>query len=353
MSRPGGERPTSCVRVPAEWEPRESVWLTWPHNRDTWPTSGLPAARAAFARFAAALTRYETVDLIVADAATRTAASDAIAAAGGRLESIRFHRFATNDSWVRDTAPIWLVDPGGRRRATLWTFNAWGGKYPPWDEDAATGQRIAEAAGDAVDVTGVVLEGGSVEFDGRGTVLTTRSCLLNANRSPGRTAGQMEAVLARWLGAREVVWLDAGIAGDDTDGHIDDIARFGPGGVVLTGISTNPEDPNEHRLRRNAEALADFCSRTGRTLVPLPMPQPLVVAGDPLPATYLNFLSGPRAIYVPSFGDRSDAEAAAVLGCVFADRDVISVNCRVLVEGLGGLHCLSAQMPERRRRPAR
>jgi agmatine deiminase len=331
-------------RWPAEWEPHEATWLVWPHNPETWP-GRLHEAQAAFAHFVRELSAREPVRLLVPDGERELAARVVLSSEGVDVERVAYHRVATNDSWLRDTGPIFLVRAGESALADF-GFDAWGRKYPPWDLDDAVPRAVEEITGLPRFEAGFVLEGGSVDGDGAGTVLTTESCLLNANREAGRTREQMERRLGDWLGAREVVWLADGIAGDDTDGHVDDIARFvGPGTVVAVEAEQGHEDravlgENLARLRAARDAAGKPLS-----VATLPSPPPLVVDGLRCPASYANFLLVNGAALVPTFGVREDQRALAVLRELLPSREVVAVPAVDLVQGLGALHCLSQQQP--------
>lgn len=327
------------MRWPAEWEPHRATWLAWPHTPDTWP-GHLAAARSEYIEIVRALQGREAVELVVDDEAAEAGARAALAEAGVDADAgIRFHHFPTNDVWLRDSGPIFVED-AGKPLALDFGFDAWGGKYPPWDLDAALGAHIASAAGFPARRPGFVLEGGGIDGDGQGTILTTESCLLNPNREhPPRTRDQMEARLAEWLGAKRVVWLGEGIEGDDTDGHIDDCARFvAPGVVVAARAETGPDVARLAENRQRLEA-------AGLEVHDLPMPPPHRIDGQWCPASYANFYLANGAVLVPVFGASTDARALDLLCDLLPGRDVIGVPCKTLVLGLGAIHCLSQQEP--------
>jgi agmatine deiminase len=326
------------VRWPAEWEPHRATWLAWPHAPTTWP-GHLAEAQTEYTGIVRALQGHEAVELLVRDAAMEESARKQLQRGGVDLErGVRFHHVPTNDSWLRDTGPIFVEDDAGLRRALAFRFNAWGGKYPPWDLDDAVGSAVAALAGVACEGLAFVLEGGSIDGDGAGTILTTESCLLNPNRE-ARTRTQMEERLARWLGARRVVWLGEGIAADDTDGHIDDCARFVAPGVVVAARADS--GPDQEVLAENRRRLV----AAGLAVHDLPMPPVHRVGGEACPASYANFYLANGAALVPTFGAASDARALDVLRDVLPGREVIGVPCRTLVLGLGAIHCLSQQEP--------
>jgi agmatine deiminase len=328
------------VRWPAEWEPHRATWLAWPHNPGTWP-GHLAAAQIEYAGIVRALQGRELVELLVGDAAMEESARKQLAAAGVDPDrGLRFHHVPTNDSWLRDSGPIFVEDDTGMRCALAFGFNAWGGKYPPWDLDDRVGATIAELAGLACGELAFVLEGGSIDGDGAGTIVTTESCLLNPNREASpRTRAQMEQRLARWLGARRVIWLEGGIEADDTDGHIDDCCRFVAPGVVVAAHADASADAAILAANRRHLVAA------GLEVHDLPMPPAHRVGGEACPASYANFYLANDAALVPVFGAASDERALAVLRDVLPGREVIGVPCQTLVLGLGAIHCLSQQEP--------
>jgi agmatine deiminase len=272
--------------------------------------------------------------------------------AGGvpRDADVAFVIEPTNDSWVRDYGPIFVVrGEGARRERALIDFgyNAWGGKYPPWQLDDAIPTRLAPSLGVPCFAADFVLEGGSIDGNGRGTVLTTENCLLHPNRGAGRSREQMEQRLADWLGARQVLWLGEGVAGDDTDGHVDDITRFVDAGTVVTVVEEDASDANAAALAANLRRLRGMRDAAGKPLAiaTLPMPPPLHVAGQRVPASYANFYLGNGVALVPTFGAATDARALAVLREVLPGREIVGVRCEELVYGLGAIHCLSQQEP--------
>ena len=331
-------------RWPAEWEEHRATWLVWPHNPETWP-GRLERAQGAFAAFVRELCEREPVQRLVGDAAMELEARVVLGSQGVDADRVGYHHVATNDSWLRDSGPIFVTRED--ERALLdFGFDSWGRKYPPWDLDDAVPRALERITGLPRFEAGFVLEGGSVDGDGAGTLLTTESCLLNANREPGRTREQMERRLADWLGARQVVWLADGIAGDDTDGHIDDIARFvSPGTVVAV---TADEGRSDHAvLAGNLARLRSARDAAGKPLAiaTLPSPPPVVLGGLRCPASYANFLLVNGAALVPTFEAREDERALAVLRELLPTRDIVPVPARELVLGLGALHCLSQQQP--------
>jgi agmatine deiminase len=332
-------------RWPAEWEPHRATWLAWPHNPETWP-GALREADAVFGDIAAALAQSEALEILVPDAEVEERARAQLQRAGAPVARIRFHPVPTDDSWIRDTGPIFLTGASGLA-AVDFRFDAWGGKYPPWERDDAVGAEVARRAGAELFSASFVLEGGSIDGDGEGTLLTTESCLLEARKEPERDRGMMEERLAAYLGASQVIWLTGEVVGDDTDGHVDDLARFVAPGLVVAGREANPKDPNHGPLEENLSRLARARDARGRPLeiVELPMPSPVLVNGERCPASYLNFYVANQRVLVPTFDVPEDARALAILSELFDGREIAAIPARTLVMGFGAIHCLTQQEP--------
>jgi agmatine deiminase len=334
-------------RMPAEWERQEAVWLSWPHNRETWP-GNFRLIPAVFAGIAAQISFREKVRINIAGRHQKRALS-LMGKAGADLANVEVFDHPTNDAWCRDHGPIFVRSPRtGEVALTDWKYNAWGGKYPPFDLDNRIPARIGRALGLRMFRNGMVLEGGSIDVNGRGLLLTTEACLLNPNRNPGLTRGQIERNLGDFLGVDTVLWLGDGIAGDDTDGHVDDMTRFFSEAGMVTEVERKPRDPNHGALEENLERLRSMRTPSGGrfTVVELPMPAPCLHRGQRLPASYANFLVINGAVLMPAFRQpRRDREAAEVLASCFPGREVIPIDCLELVRGLGTLHCISQQQP--------
>jgi agmatine deiminase len=347
-SKPKIETPAALgFRMPAEWEPQAAVWLSWPHNYATWPGRFRPVPYA-FAKFVTQISRFEDVRLNCA-ARLQPRARRLCAAAGADMARVFFYEHPTNDAWCRDHGPIFVRnDRTGAVAVTDWAYNAWGGKYPPYGLDDRIPSRIAARLGLRRFVNRMILEGGSIDVNGRGLLLTSEQCLLNPNRNPGLSRAQIERNLRDFLGVRTVLWLGEGIAGDDTDGHIDDMARFYRPDGILACVEPDPRNPNHKILAENFERLRGFRTPAGGkfALVGLPMPRTLAFAGRPVPASYANFLVINGAVLVPQFRQaRRDAAAREIVGACFPGRDVVGIDCSDLIWGLGALHCLSQQQP--------
>ena len=348
MSADHAETPSARgYRQPAEWAPHEATWLSWPHNRDSWPGvfAGVEPAMVEFVR---ALALCEPVYINVLDADHERHVRKLLASAVAP-ERVRLYRFPTNDAWARDHGAIFVTRPAldEPRLAVDFDYNAWGGKYPPFDLDREIGRQMAEALGvPRYAKPGIVLEGGSIEVNGEGALLTTEQCLLNPNRNPTLTRADIERLLRDCFGVTEILWLGEGIEGDDTDGHIDDLARFVAPRTVVTVMEPNRADPNHAPLEANRRLL-DGLTVGGRrlTVVELPMPEPQYLEDQRLPASYANFYIANGAVLVPTFGCPADEVACATLRDSIPGRRVVPVDCRVLIAGLGALHCLTQQVP--------
>ena len=334
-------------RLPAEWEPQAAVWLSWPHRRSTWP-GRFETVPPAFARLVAAISRFEEVHV---NAALRLQprARRLCAEAGADLARIMFHDHPTDDAWCRDHGPIFVKHRRtGEVALTDWRFNAWGGKYRSFDHDDAIPGHVARALGLRRFRRDMILEGGSIDGNGRGLLLTSEQCLLNPNRNPELSRTDIERALREILGVRRVLWLGEGIAGDDTDGHVDDVARFFRADAIVAAMEPDPRDANHRPLRDVWERLESFRTPAGKRfeLVPLPMPRAFGFEGQRVPASYANFLVINGAVLVPTFRQpKRDAEARAVLTACFPGREVVPVDCRDLIWGLGAIHCLTQQQP--------
>jgi agmatine deiminase len=331
--------------MPPEWAPHAATWLSWPHNRATWP-DGLEGAEAALAEGVAALAEGEDIRINVQDAGHAAHVHTLLA---GRVppERLALEPIPTDDAWVRDHGAIIVHGADGRRVALDFRFNAWGGKYPPFERDDAVAARMAQALGLECLSIDMVLEGGSIDVNGAGALLTTEQCLLHPNRNPRLGRADIEARLARYLGARAVIWLGEGIAGDDTDGHVDDIARFVAEDLVVTAVERALSDVNYQPLQRNLQRLRAARLPDGRPLrvMELPMPEPLYRGGERLPASYANFYIGNGVVLVPVFDCPSDRAAVEILAACFPGRRAVPIDSRALVVGLGAFHCLTQQVP--------
>ena len=332
-------------RWPAEWEPHRATWLAWPHRLDSWPGHFDPV-RPQMAKFVRAVADFERVNLLAGGYDVMHSARLWV----GDHPNVALQNIPTDDAWCRDYGPVFLQATDESPPALIdWQYNAWGGKYPPFDQDNAVPQRIAKLMGYQRFAPGIVLEGGSIEGNGAGLLLTTERCLLNPNRNPGMTRQQIERTLHDFLGVKKAIWLSGdGMAGDDTDGHIDQLARFVGPDTVVAAVEDDPADENYGPLQENYVLLQTATDLQGRRLqvVPLPMPRPKFQSDQRLPASYCNFYLANGVCVVPQFDDPADEQAVAVLRSLLPDRQVIGLPALDLNFGLGAFHCLSQQQPE-------
>ena len=342
-------------RMPAEWAPHLATYLVWPHNLDTWPGKFEPV-QPAYAKMAAAITEFEPIRVLVKSADEIEPVRGLIRSAVSRAELMNRVELIvepTNDSWIRDHGPIFVNkisdgDDGPAQIALDWIFNSWGEKYGAYDLDDAIPRKLGARYGFEVIEPGIVLEGGSIDVNGEGLLLTTESCLLNRNRNPHLSQAAIEEYLMTYLGVSHVLWLGDGIAGDDTDGHIDDLARFATPHTIVTVIEDDPSDANYHVLQANLkrlQAMRDEHRRPFR-IETLPMPTPVVYDDTRLPASYANFYIANSGIIMPTFDCEADATAMRTLQRLFPSRRVIGVPSIDLVWGLGAVHCLTQQHPD-------
>lgn len=338
--------------MPAEWEPHRATWLAWPHHSADWPGK-FAAIPWIYAEITRHLTQCENVCLLVADAKMERRAHRILRKAGVNMGRVDFYQIPTDRVWTRDYCPLFVVNEAGEVVLTDWHFNGWA-KYPNWQQDDAVSSRVAELLGRAIHqpiVRGkrVVLEGGSIDVNGSGLLLTTEECLLSLvqARNPILSQSEIESVLCSYLGIEKVLWLNRGIAGDDTHGHVDDLARFVNERTVVIASEDDPNDENYVPLIENMERLRSMTDQSGRKLevVPLPLPDPVVFAGQRLPASYANFYIANDRVLVPTFNDPMDRIALGILADLFPGRLVVGIHSVDLVWGLGTLHCLSQQEP--------
>ncbi|MDH7509683.1 MAG: agmatine deiminase family protein [Methanolinea sp.] len=330
-------------RMPAEWEPHQGVWLSWPVDNGTF--SDLKAVEKAYVHMIRALLGRERVYLLVQDSGMESRVRDLLAREGVPGGYVRFLVYPYADVWFRDYGPTFLVHGGDPSLAMVnWTFNAWGGKYPELVPDNRIPEFIEKELMIPSFVPGMVLEGGSIETDGRGTLLVTEQCLLHKNRNPALSKGEIEEKLRAYLGVSRVIWLRGGIAGDDTDGHIDDVARFTSPGTVVCAVEDDPHSENWSILQENLALLKGATAHDGRPLsiVPLPMPE---TGKEVLPASYTNFYIGNGVVLVPTFNDPADKTALRILESLFPGRVVVGIDCSAMITGMGAIHCVTQQFP--------
>jgi agmatine deiminase len=334
--------------MPAEWMPHRATWLAWPHNRETWPTQ-LETVRELWVRMMQALAEGEQVVLLVNDEQTREDVIARLKEVGAAMDNISILKMATVDVWMRDYGPTFLTRGANENPLAVndWIFNGWGRKYRAYEDDDRVARDMATLLQVPVFNHSVVLEGGSIEVNGAGTCLTTEQCLLNRNRNPDMSRGEIEQFLKDALGVSHLIWLGEGIIGDDTDGHIDDIARFINPMTVVCVLETNSKDENYAPLQENYERLQGARDQNGHRLsvVTLPCPGPVDYEGLRLPASYANFYIANEGVLAPVFDDPNDYKALGILQELFPERRVVGLPCKALVAGLGAIHCVTQQEP--------
>jgi agmatine deiminase len=335
-------------RMPAEWEPHRACWLSWPRNLETWPDQ-LESVKDIWAQMIRAISPEEEVCLLVNDEVAQAEAAKRLVDVGAVMEHVSFHRISTVDVWIRDYGPTFIVrnEAGSPLAFNDWIFNAWGEKYESYMRDDSVAREIARLLGVPVFAHEMVLEGGSIDVNGCGTCLTTERCLLNPNRNPDRSRSEIERSLRDALGVDHLIWLGSGIAGDDTDGHVDDIARFVNPTTVVCALEEDPSDENYDPLRENYERLQGARDQGGSklTVVPLPLPGKVLYEGARLPASYANFYISNGAVLVPIYGHPNDHVALGILRDLFSGRKVVAIPCAPLLVGLGAIHCVTQQEP--------
>ena len=334
-------------RFPAEWEPHAGTWIAWPHKPETWPGKFEPIP-AVWQQFVSTVSRFEPVHIACGGEAVMKQAREMVGSYPGAI----LHDWQTNDVWARDHGPMFLVgqSPDGKPLPPAlvdWQYNAWGGKYPPFDLDNEIPRRVADLLGFRRFEPGIILEGGAVEGDGNGTILTTEECLLNPNRNRNLSRTDIEQYLADYCGTRKVLWLGRGIEGDDTDGHIDELARFVAPQTVVCAIEENPHDFNHEPLHENFCRLREMTDADGRKLevIPLPMPTPMHHEDQRLPASYMNFYIANEVVVVPVFDQPTDRVVLERLRQLFPTRQIIGIYAVDLFWGLGAFHCITQQQP--------
>jgi len=333
---------------PAEFAPHAATWLSWPHKEASWPGK-IQSIFPAYSEFIKYVAMGEEVHINVSDEKMKSFALGHLENSGVNLDNVFFHFFPTNDAWCRDHGPAFLVNPEAQAKKILvkWNYNAWGDKYPPYDLDNQIPISIAEFRNIPSFKPDIIMEGGSVEFNGKGTLLTSEACLLNPNRNPHLSKKEIEEYLHSYYGAQNILWLKDGIIGDDTDGHIDDLTRFVNEDTVVTVVEQDKKDENYIPLKENLDLLNKLRLENGKqiNIIELPMPGKLIFEDMRLPASYANFYISNHAVIVPTFRDKNDLKAIDILSTCFSDRKVIGVDSWDLIWGLGSFHCLSQQEP--------
>ncbi|MEI6757287.1 MAG: agmatine deiminase family protein [Chlorobium sp.] len=342
----------STYFMPPEWAFHKATWLSWPYRLESWPGKFEPIP-AVFVEIVSWLSCSEEVHINVLDEAMEREVSELLRNSRHeqiRMDRIFLHQIPTNDAWCRDHGPNYVFRQSGEEREKVildWEFNAWGGKYSPCDDDNAVPERIASLQQLPLVFPGMVLEGGSIDVNGKGLLLTTAACLLNANRNPAMNRQQIEEELGRYLGIEKVLWLGDGIAGDDTDGHVDDMARFVNETTVVIAVEEDPSDINYEPLQENYKLLQSYTDLDGNPLrvVKLPMPFPVYFDGERLPASYANFYIANTVVLVPVYRCSRDRIAIKILQECFPGKEVVGIDCFDLVWGLGAIHCITHEEP--------
>jgi agmatine deiminase len=333
---------------PAEFAAHVATWLSWPHKEASWPGK-IDSIYPYYAQFVKELAKSEIVRINVADEELRKAAWSHLEKAGVDLSKVEFYFHPTNDAWCRDHGPAFLINRAAEKKKVIvdWGYNAWGNKYPPYDLDDVIPTLIGKQFNLPVFNPGIVMEGGSVEFNGAGTILTSTACLLNENRNPSLSQQQIEEYLYHYYGADQVLWVDDGIIGDDTDGHIDDTVRFVNEDTVLTVVEENKNDENYSLLQNNLAQLKKMRLLNDRQLniVELPMPEKVIWEDQRLPASYANFYISNRSVIVPTFRSKRDEKALQIIQQCYPEREVVGIDSTEIIWGLGSFHCLSQQEP--------
>ncbi len=339
---------SSSYHMPPEWAEHEATWLTWPKDPITWPNR-VEQAREAFACMIEALTPHEKVNLLVDDQESEESARKFLKEKDIHWENLFFHHIPTVDSWIRDYGPIFVESPKGPAMLDF-IFNAWGNKYETLKKDDPAPQKIAPSLKIPIIEPGIVLEGGSIDVNGKGTLLTTTQCLLNRNRNPHLYQKEIEEYLHKYLGAKNILWLGDGIEGDDTDGHIDDITRFVSEDTIVTAIEEDPSDVNHKALQENFKKLSSMKDQDGKAFKIYTLPMPRRLDRDDgegrLPASYANFYIANKVVLVPVYQDNHDKIALETLQKLFPHRKIIPIVCNDLIYGMGAIHCLTQQQPK-------
>ena len=332
-------------RMPAEWEPHTGTWLTWPHNPETWPDQDMDQVENDYLQIVKALTQGEQAHILVQDKSAEEDLHKKLLDNGVQMDQVFLYDIPTNDSWIRDYGPNFLVR-GKDVAINDWDFDSWGRKYK-WELDDLACSIIAEQLQLPSFKPGIVLEGGAIEVNGRGTCLTTDSCVLNPNRNDGIRRERIEEFFKNYLGVSKIIWLHGELVGDDTDGHIDNLARFVNPNTIVCSLEENERDTNFLGLMQNHERLQAAKDQDGNPfqVIPLPMPGHIGPKEERLPASYANFYIANHAVLVPIYDHPNDQKALDLLTPLFPDRKVIPIQCKTLIWGLGGVHCLTQQQP--------
>ena len=335
--------------MPGEWEQHSSTWMAWPHNADTWKLNDLREVENVYIEIIRILVTGEHINILIENKSSQIRLTSLLNASGLNTKKIYFHEILTNDVWIRDFGPNFIVRESstGRQIAiNRWQFNSWGEKYD-WGKDNEAGEKIVRESKLTWFDPKIVLEGGAIDVNGKGTCLTTSSCLLNTNRNGGLSAEKMEKYLRSYLGIKKVVWLDGIIKGDDTDGHVDNLARFVNPSTIVYISEKDESDENYLALKGIEETLKNTRDLDGKPFVVIPLPMPRAIKENNffLPASYANFYIGNNAVLVPAFNDSNDILAQRTLKTCFPQKKIVPIDSRILIKGQGGIHCITQQQP--------
>lgn len=348
MSKNNSTPKSQGYYFPAEFHPHQATWLSWPHKEASWPGK-IQSIYPSYVEFIKKLARFEVVNINIVDAAMENAARQRLADANVNSQNIFFHLHPTNDAWCRDHGPAFLLNRNDKTKKAVvdWNYNAWGNKYPPFDLDDIIPTLIGKKLGLPVFHPGIIMEGGSVDFNGAGTVITSKSCLLNPNRNPHLSQSEIEQYLMDFYGQDQVLWVDEGIVGDDTDGHIDDTVRFINEDTVIAVVEENKQDDNYSILQDNLSQIKKMRLINGKQLniIEMPMPDDVIWEEQRLPASYANFYIANKQVIVPTFNGPKDEKAIGILEESFPDREIVGIDSTDIIWGLGSFHCLSQQEP--------
>ncbi|MBI2651112.1 agmatine deiminase family protein [Candidatus Woesearchaeota archaeon] len=333
-------------RMPAEWERQEAVWISWPYNKETWPNN-ISEVENSYLKLIKEVHTSEKVNILVNDKKIESRAINKLNSCSIGFSKILFYRIKNVDAWIRDYGPIFLISNKKKLAMLKWNFNAWGNKYEELKADDSVPYKINQKIRIPMFKPDIVFEGGSIDVNGSGLVLTTEQCLLNKNRNPGLNKKEIEYYLKEYLNASKVLWLKKGIKGDDTDGHVDDVARFVNKNTIVCAYEDNKNDENHQILKENYELLKKMTDEDGNKLkiAKIPMPAAVTYNGERLPASYLNFYISNKAVLVPTFKHKNDKKAIKILQKLFPERKIAGINCSVMVRGFGTLHCCTQQQP--------
>lgn len=334
----------TTFRTPAEWEPHEATWLAWPHDLETWPNQ-IAEVEGLYLEIIEHLHVGEKINILVDNQQTKDYASQKLRTRG-ITKNLFFHILETDSPWIRDYGPIFVIENGGSKSLIQWKFNAWGGKYP-YQKDKLVPSKVAEILNVKPFKTNLVLEGGSIDINGKGVLMTTEECLLNPNRNPNLKREQIEQALKNFLVVNKIIWLGKGIEGDDTDGHIDEIARFVSANKIAISMDYDENSYNRKVLMENRERLRNATDENGKPfdIIELPMPSKVKAGKLTLPASYANFYIGNKCVLVPIFNDKNDMKAVGILKDLFPERNVVGIPAATLIYGQGAIHCMTQQEP--------